>query len=146
MKPLIVGEAPSKNEVVEQPLQGRVGRRMAALSGLTYEQYIDFFDRVNLLHVRQDTKEKGFEFDFESAQIEARQLVRGFKRGQIVLLLGGRVTEAFGVHHEYFNEVKLNGARCYIVPHPSGVNRWWNDQDNVKKATAFMRGIVERTK
>lgn len=146
MKPLIVGEAPSKNEVTERPLEGRVGRRLAKCCGLSFEDYLERFVRVNLLHVRQDTKEHGFLFDLPAAKKEAAQLMTSFARGQIVLLLGGRVAEAFGVHDHYFAKVALGKAEAYILPHPSGVNRWYNDVSNVMKMETFMRGIVERTR
>jgi len=146
MKPLIVGEAPSKNEFTERPIEGRVGKRLAGCCGMPLVQFLEHFDRVNLLHVRQDTKEKGFEFDLKAARVEAERLRDGFKEDQIVLLLGGRVAEAFRVHDHYFVETRVNFARLYIVPHPSGVNRYWNDPANVEKMNTFMRLIVERTR
>jgi uracil-DNA glycosylase len=145
MKPLIIGEAPSKNEVTEHPIEGRIGRRLAACAGLTLPEFLAHFDRVNLLHVRQDTKEKGFEFDAAAARKAATLLKPSFKRGQTVLLLGGRVAEAFGIHDAYFTWHVVNGARLYIVPHPSGVNRWWNDPINKLCAEQFMQAIVRNS-
>lgn len=148
MKPLLVGEAPSKNEVTETPLEGRVGKRLAALCGLTYEQYLERFDRVNLLHVRQDTTEKGFTFDHAAAGHEAHRLyVAGIVApGRIVLLLGWRVARAFSNGFSklpYFVEHQHGGAAFYVLPHPSGVNRYWNDPENVARASEFMRRIVK---
>lgn len=146
MKPLIVGEAPSKNEVTARPIEGRVGKRLAAVCGMELAAFLAHFERVNLLHVRQDTKEKGFEFDLKAARVEAERLRDNFKEDQIVILLGGRVAEAFHVHDHYFVETRVNFARLYIVPHPSGVNRWWNDPLNMRQAEVFMQSIVERTR
>lgn len=149
VKPLLVGEAPSKNEVTEQPLMGRVGRRMADVCGVTYEQYLEMFDRVNLLHVRQDTKEKGFEFDHAKAASAAHDLFLNgtIKSDRVVLMLGWRVTRAFfsGVEFKdrrYFSEHRVGTIKFYALPHPSGVNRWWNDPGNYTTACAFMRKIV----
>lgn len=149
MKPLLVGEAPSKNEVTETPLEGRVGRRLANLAGLSYAEYLAFFDRVNLLHVRQDTKEKGFEFDRVAAAHAAHELFLNGKivPGRTVLMLGWRVTRAFGVgglmDQPYFTEhASHGGCRFYAVPHPSGVNRWWNDAANHRKAADFLQALV----
>lgn len=149
MKPLLVGEAPSKNEVTETPLEGRVGRRLADLAGLTVDQYLARFDRVNLLHVRQDTKEKGFEFDLPAARDAVRELRRnGTLRDRAVVLLGHRVAEAFGVGNlRYFRGMPNGqGGMIWLMPHPSGVNRWWNDQSNCEEAREFMRGLLERTR
>lgn len=146
MKPLIVGEAPSKNEVTERPIEGRVGKRLAAVCGMPLADFLSHFERVNLLHVRQDTKEKGFEFDLAAGKKAAEKLRDSFKEDQIVILLGGRVAEAFRVHDHYFVETRVNFARLYIVPHPSGVNRWYNDRSNMDAMVAFMKSIVERTR
>lgn len=144
MKPLVVGEAPSKNEVTERPLEGRVGRRLADLCGLTLPEFLEQFERVNLLHVRQDTREKGFEFDDVEAWREAGILrAQGaFMQPRTVLLLGKRVARAFGCPTEYFARWWIDRAEAFVVPHPSGINRWWNDHANVDKAARFMRGIV----
>lgn len=146
MKPLLVGEAPGKNEVTEQPLMGRVGKRMAALAGLTYDEYLERFDRVNLLHVRQDTKEKGFEFDHAAASIAAHKLFLDgtIVPGRVVVMLGWRVTRAFfsPYYKAYFERYDCGDVAFYAMPHPSGVNRWWNEDENVRKASLFLRGIL----
>ena len=149
MKPLIVGEAPSKNEVTERPLEGRVGRRLADLCGLTLEEFLQHFERINLLHVRQDTREKGFEFDAEAARFEAEQMRNTrmlFAEGRVTLLLGKRVGAAFGCPTNYFERWWIMNAEAYVLPHPSGINRWWNDHANEDKAARFMREIVRRTR
>ncbi len=148
MKPLLIGEAPSKNEATPRPLEGRVGKRLASCCNMTLGEFLDHFDRVNLLSVRQDTKEKGFEFDLRAAKISAEVLRQSFKEGQIVLFLGGRVAEAFGVHGPYFEHRVVNqiGTEAYIFPHPSGISRWWNDPANKQQAAEFMQDVVRRTR
>ena len=32
--------------------------------------------------------------------------------------------------------------RVAIIPHPSGINRWYNDSRNMKKINAFMRSTI----
>jgi hypothetical protein len=113
---------------------------------MTFEDFLTHFERVNLLQVRQDTKEKGFEFDRAAAIIAGRILVERVKPGQIVLLLGKRVADAIGVVNDYFMPCVVNNVEFYVLPHPSGVNRWWNNPDNLKQACAFLRGVVERTR
>jgi uracil-DNA glycosylase len=143
MKPLIVGEAPSKNEVTERPIEGRIGQRLAACAGLSFDEFLQRFDRVNLLHVRQDTAEKGFTFDWTAAREEAKRLERNFVAGQTVLLLGKRVAISFNVPDDYFVSCMRSGAILYTLPHPSGVNRWWNEVANLERMSKFMRYIVE---
>lgn len=150
MKPLLIGEAPSKNEPLPKPLEGRIGRRLASFAGITFEQYLERFDRINLLEVRQDTKEKGFTFNRETARVSAVALIPRIDRYENVILLGKRVRDAFGIIKEYFEphhwkhyESGLyEGTTIYVVPHPSGVNRWFNDPANREKMSAFMRSIL----
>src|SRR5215472_13855588 len=103
MKPLIIGEAPSKNETTPRPIEGRIGRKLAKFSILTFEEFLETFDRVNLLEVRQDTKEKGFQFNAAEASVNAMRMINNmFDDGRVILLLGKRVAHAFGAHADYF--------------------------------------------
>lgn len=34
-------------------------------------------------------------------------------------------------------------ATVAVFPHPSGVNRWWNEPENVASAAAFIRECME---
>lgn len=143
MRPLVIGEAPSKNEITPRPLEGRVGRRLALLAGLSHDDYLSTFERLNLLEVRQDRAPKGFTFDMEAAKKAATRLLQGpIVPGRLVLLLGFRVAGAFGLKNERFVKQDLHGAEAYVLPHPSSVNRWWNDADNVKVASTFMHNVV----
>lgn len=145
MKPLLVGEAPSKNEPLPAPLEGRCGRRLAEFSGLSFEKYLARFERVNLLSVRQDTTAHGFVFDLAAARRTASSLVACIESGRLVALLGKRVASAFGLRSSsYFAPCYLpNDATLYVVPHPSGINRWYNDAPNRAEMARFMRRLVE---
>ena len=109
---------------------------------------MEHFNRVNLLHVRQDTREKGFEFDGPAAAREASRLWQAeLHDGRVVLLLGRRVAWAFGAADTYFEIQHLGThADVYVLPHPSGINRWFNDRMNKQRIAEFMRGIVEQTR
>lgn len=145
MKPLIIGEAPSKNEHPPSPIAGRIGKRLARCADMPFERFLEEFDRVNLLTVRQDAAEKGFTFDLGAARLVARemrwtvpQFSPSWTEDRFVLLLGQRVASAFDVRMPYLEEFKLHGARTFILPHPSGVNRWWNDPLNERRMHDFM--------
>ena len=144
VKPLIIGEAPSKNEYPPSPIAGRIGKRLAACAGMTLPQFLEAFDRTNLLYVRQDTREKGFEFDYTQAKLAAKSiyLQSNWMQRPYVLLLGKRVSKSFDVTESYLEEVNLHGVKAFVVPHPSGVNRWWNDKDNEKRMYDFMMWLV----
>lgn len=146
MRPLIIGEAPSKNEFPPTPIEGRIGRRLASYAGLSFEEFLTRFDRVNLLSVRQDTAEKGFTFDRVAALESWRIIARRIKPGQTVLLLGKRVADAVGCVNDYFEPCRLvGGITLYVVPHPSGVSRWWNDEKNKERMRGFMTELVKET-
>jgi len=148
MKPLIIGEAPSKNETTPRPIEGRIGRKLAKFSSLTFEEFLETFDRVNLLEVRQDTKEKGFQFNAAEAAVNAMRMINNmFDDGRVVLLLGKRVAHAFGAHADYFQVQHLGTkAHVYVVPHPSGVNHYWNHSDNCEKVRQFFARILHEIK
>lgn len=142
MKPLLVGEAPSKNEVIPQTLGGRVGKRLAKFAGITIQEYLETFDRMNLLIERQDTAEHGFQFDMQQAKENARNLRLMFPERRRIILLGKRVAEAFQLPLIYFEEMRADHIYT-IIPHPSGINRWYNEPRNIAEIEHFMRMLVE---
>ena len=148
MKPLIVGEAPSKNQSPEQPIEGRIGLRLAVCAGMTLPEFLTFFERVNLLHVRQDTAAHGFQFDEQAAALEAEKFRATFTSERIIILLGQRVAKAFGITPTdcYFVQHSIGAADVRVLPHPSGINRWWNSKENLDHATLFMQNIVRRVR
>jgi hypothetical protein len=67
--------------------------------------------------------------------------------GRRVILLGCGVAHAFGFARFpvlTWTTVRWGGldTRVSIVPHPSGVNTWWNDADNIEAASRFLRAAV----
>lgn len=146
MKILIIGEAPSKNEPLPRPIEGRIGRRLADFADVSFDTFLARTERMNLLAVRQDTAEKGFEFDHVVAAERAREVVKNLEPERVVLLLGKRVAKAAGIAKDYFIPCFCeNGALIYVVPHPSGVNRWFNDPKNLAKMSGFMKAIINRS-
>jgi hypothetical protein len=66
-------------------------------------------------------------------------------RGLLVLMLGTKVCDAFGVKQPHWLTIyELNGDnQGMAVPHPSGLNRWWNDDTNIRAAKYMLRAMVE---
>jgi hypothetical protein len=51
-----------------------------------------------------------------------------------VVLCGQRVCQAAGAAFEPLAIGAHRGARTLVVPHPSGLSRWWNDPGNAATA------------
>jgi uracil-DNA glycosylase len=134
---LIVGEAPGRRP--GQPLSGRCGDRLAALLQLP-RQLWDLSGEVsacNLLDRWPGPAGKGSAFPTGLARLRAHELACRLDAGTVVVLLGRRLARAARVQAAYFEWGSLGRARCVVVPHPSGVNRWWNDQANQDQAARF---------
>lgn len=141
VKPLLIGEAPGR--VAGRPLEGRCGERMAALAGVTPEAFYRATERRNVLDEWPGAAtDKGARFPRLRASIAAGRLLAHFSPDRLVLLLGYRVARAFGVKLRYFEEASILRARVYVIPHPSGVNVWYNDPANVRRAERFMREVL----
>ena len=93
---MIIGQAPGRQGTGE-PLSGKAGRRLAALCGLDLDAYLARFQRVNLLPVFPGKAGKGDRFPLPPAREAARALLPTLE-GRRVVLLGGRVAAAFGLH------------------------------------------------
>lgn len=111
---------------------------MARLAGLAgYEELASRARLVNLLPAFPGKNGKGDAFPVGTARLVAERMrLRG-----LVLLAGRNVGEAFGLAADYFEWRRRGATRYVVIPHPSGVSRWWNDPRNVIRASAFLRGV-----
>lgn len=134
MKPLLIGEAPRAG----YPKTGTSSSRVALLLGVDPGSLLDFIAWRNLFTEPQEGSGKGDAFPMERARERASKFRM---RTDTVVFLGRRVAAAFGVKSKYFEWTKVRGKRAAVFPHPSGINRWWNDADNVDEARRFIRGI-----
>lgn len=80
--------------------------------GLTEEEYLSRFERVNLCSGTWDS---------ESAMFVAATLT-----GKLILC-GARVAKAFNFKYELFARGVRGGATCIVIPHPSGLCRVWSE-------------------
>lgn len=146
MKPLVIGQAPSRGRDGEPPLSGRSGARLANLAGISLEEFLGQTDRVNL--IERWPGRSGKKGDrFPAAEARARfHVILPMCSGHRVVLLGSHVAEAFRFYGRPFcwarslTPVYADWAFC---PHPSGVNLWWNDPDNVRAASEFWRNLLQ---
>lgn len=145
---VIVGPAPSQFSDASSPLSGRSGAFLAELMGIPFKHYLDRFQRVNLLDEWPGKTGKGDAFDLAAAVVRANEIKIGFKtrRPPYVLMLGRNVARAFGINAlglDFFEGwISRAGTAFYLLPHPSGINLFWNEPSNMRMAKMFLRRIV----
>lgn len=145
--PLLVGQAPSRSA---SDLLGGSGARIARLAGLSLEQYESRLARVNLLEEWPGRVGDGDALPPREARAAWRALIPELAGRRRVVLLGRGVARAAGLDGApWWSEVELEvyGRRAFsvtlaVVPHPSGVSRWWNDPVGVLRARAWWRELV----
>lgn len=145
MKIVIVGQAPGPRSG-DRAFDGRSGDRLARYMGLSDRRdLLEHFELLNLLRrYPGPAGDKGDAFPAGRARRAARRL-SGRLRARTVLLAGKRVGAAFGVGAEYLEwGTHEQGFAFVVIPHPSGVNRWWNDPDNRESFTKWAGPLLRR--
>lgn len=141
--PILIGEAPGGKGHEPQPaLEGAVGRTLSRLLGVSYEEYLEAFDRRNIF----ETPVEGKRWDATKAALRAMGMKGMFRDDDYVVLLGARVASAFGVADMPLYEMTsfqrvMTGETFWVgrVPHPSGRNRLLNDQRERDRMSRFLR-------
>jgi uracil-DNA glycosylase len=139
MKPLFIGRCPGRDGSL--PLEGKAAILFAGLIGITTETFLAGVDRVNLV----DEYYSGY-LSLPTAHRAARAIRLGIgDRECHIILCGMDVARAFGVYgHAYFHWIKdwqYAGQRFAIVPHPSRLNRWWDEKMNRSRARKFLTNL-----
>ncbi len=140
---LIVGQAASKETFEKKmpPMSGRSGQLLAELMGIDQDEMLAKHDFVNVIERWPGHHPiKGDKFPMEEAKRMAALLVPKLSN-RVVVLLGANVATAFAMPaFKYFEEYILsiniqNGPAVpppyaiIVVPHPSGLNRWYTDPE-----------------
>ncbi len=128
------------------PFGGASGRRLASLCGVSHEDFLSMVDAVNLLNrwPGRQRGPKGHAFPVVDARAAATALDLA---GRTVALAGKRVALAFGLRDPpWLVEVSLGvgESAAFVVPHPSGVVRWYNDPDNGRAVGRLLRRLIKR--
>ncbi len=131
MRTIIVGLSPGSGPIPLDPSRGS-GARLASLSGLSGEEFLDRFDRVNLRP----------SVDSEVGDQKLVENLLPVLRGRRVIALGRSVSDALGIGEGWFRWSLRGGFVGASIPHPSGLSRWWNDPRNVDSAGEFMRRAI----
>lgn len=136
MRPLLVGELNPYGSLPEFALyplpENASGGRLARILGLSRGQYMRAFDRVNLCEGTWSMK-------------WARNAAGGILGERIgsdaaIVLLGRKVQFAFGFKDK--EQLARVGTRMYLVPHPSGLNPFWNVPGNVERARQLLADVL----
>lgn len=135
-RPLLVGELNpfgGSESFALYPLPAHCsGGRLARILGLEPRQYLRAFDRANLCSGR---------WSLPAARARAEELLTEDR--DVYVLLGARVARAFCVAFLPFSSIEHGvykpgraSKSCWFVqlPHPSGLNRSWNEPGSVDRA------------
>lgn len=114
------------------------GGRLAEILGMTASEYLGAFHRVNLCRVSWRVAE---------AREAARAMLEA-SGGRDLVLLGTKVSRAFGFRSfSPFSTTTISrdgGApvQLVVLPHPSGLNRMWNDPGARDRARAMVEALL----
>lgn len=136
MRTVIVGQAPSRTSDPAEPLSGRSGQRLAELCGITMPDFLERFERINLLVGWQGKNGKGDRFEPGAAPERVAQALL-YLRARNVIILGAINSTSLGVIWPKLSFRPFNAGNFAWCPHPSGINVWWNDRVNVAMARRF---------
>jgi hypothetical protein len=137
----LVGQAPSRRGDPRKPLAGPNGRKIARLGGMSYDELVACRRKhLNTHYSRR--RGKGDTFDHVQGNINASNVLLDWRVERIVLL-GKNVARCFGFGDvPFLAEVRIYGRRFLIFPHPSAVNRWWNERRNQRRARQLLQRFL----
>lgn len=143
MNVVFVGQSPPRAAGPEfRPLSGRSGAMLARVAGIEHDALLARIDALNIFDAYQGRAgQRGDAFNRDSATARAAALPVDGRR---VVYLGRAVARAFGHRRvEYLEPLTdARAAAAWCLPHPSGINRWWNDRGNREAARLFLRVLL----
>ena len=133
------------------PERSAGGRLCRVVLGLDVAPYLALYARVNLCAQRwsaREARERAVSLIAEWDAIDAQRRAAGSlgERATPFVLLGRKVSEAFtGSFAPYTAALSGGGAhrRDYaMLPHPSGLNRMWNEPRAVERARETLARVA----
>lgn len=146
----MIGQAPSRTGDPSRPCAGRSFERFARAAGAESRRevlaFFAHFERTNVLDVYPGGDGKGDAFPLREARAAADAMRPGLD-GRAVVLVGKATARAFRIRgpecFDWLTEEPAPGSCAVVVPHPSGVNRWWNETENRDRARRFFRVLYD---
>ncbi len=143
-KIFLIGQAPSRLGNPEKPLEESIDR-LSVLCDVPLHLLLSKTERLNLLQrwPGKSSGGKGDRFPIRDAEIAAGVAAR-FLRYARVVFVGSGVARAFRFSHpplawrEWFD-----GGSAAVLPHPSGVNLWYNSEENRAVARRFLLDALD---
>lgn len=150
MRTILMGEAPGQGFDGKPPFSSRSGDRLRQLLGV--EDLTEVFEVRNILaRWPGKGKSKGAAFPLVIARARADEFMQKLygKPDRRIIFVGGRVAKAFRTRGTvpmmewttFWRGSTMSWCQNHhfaILPHPSGVNRWWNEPENVELARQFL--------
>lgn len=138
---ILIGQAPIRREYGAE-LMGRIATQLSTLFGCSLEEYARRTQRFNVLPCWPGRADRGDRFPKHLARQNASRMMYSFSDCH-VLFIGLAVANIFDFHERPLQWRRLSTISgtytAAVLPHPSGVNRWWNDAKNKQAAVRFMR-------
>lgn len=146
MKPTLVGMNNPPGRELDPPLvpwpDGCSGHRlwkmMNAMCGASIEEYMEFFDRVNLC--------RHCVWTLPEARTRAMKItLKRDLKGSQWIILGNQAWSAFrfpGPRPDPCGHLRWSGRKWHFLPHPSGLNTWYNKLENRTMVGRFLAGIL----
>lgn len=148
---IVYGQAPGKNSPPgAAPFSGgRTGALLEELAGVPLDVLQREWTFVNVLPHYPGSAPSGVgdAFPMSEARAQALAISDTWVSGDRIVLCGRNVARSFGwTSLPYLSwERGPFDIAISVFPHPSGLNRWWNDLDNRVEAAMFLRDLVRRS-
>lgn len=151
---LLIGQAPSAATNPDLPLyphnRSCAGGRLVEFFGITKGEYLNSYDRCNLLPFYPGKSGRGDRFPMREARLCA-SAVSPFLSGRVVIFVGRSVATAFGYDKrviDFFTwrERTRRGSPFTfgLIPHPSGLNRVFNSTESRVRAKRFHAEAMQK--
>lgn len=111
---------------------GRLYQMLKEATGISRHRYLEVFDRINLC---------SGPWSLPAARETADAISRAAHT--TIVMLGKDVQRAFCMSLEPLESCVLDGATFHALPHPSGLNPWYNQFDNRQRAKELLRRLYD---
>jgi len=123
--------------------EGCTGHRLyemlrSRIPGVKRHDYLSAFDRRNVVPYKRFDKTMAV----EGAHILEREF---YGSGRTIVLLGADTVAAFGIPRLLVHPQIIGGSTWRQIPHPSGRNIWYNDEQNKLLVSMLLEDLYNVT-